>query len=252
MANGAAFEDAVELAQANPDLGVGCHLTVVGGRPLSETSQVRSLIDDEGSLPPTLTRLIIKLSLGSVRTGDIANEFRSQVKRVISAGIEPTHLDTHKHSHMHPQVMEALAQVAKEFGVRSVRNPFEGFSAPASLVSGSRLAYLKQYSLSAAIQPRARAFRRLAHTHGLKTPDRFFGVGLTGLLDTAAIRSIMESLVEGTAELMCHPGVCDADLDRADTRLRRERESELEGLCNPSLKRFAEERRIELINYREL
>ena len=39
MANGEAFEDAVDLARANPGLGVGCHLVVVGGRPTAQRSR---------------------------------------------------------------------------------------------------------------------------------------------------------------------------------------------------------------------
>lgn len=252
MANGEAFEDAVELARANPGLGIGCHLAVVGGRPVAERSRIRSLVDDEGALPATLTKLMIKLARGSVSTDDIACEFRWQLDRVVRVGIQPTHLDTHKHSHTHPQVMEALARVAAEFGIKCVRNPFEGVFAPAHLSSLSKWAYLKQYALSAAIQPGAGQFKRLARASGLRTPDRFLGVGLTGMLDSAAIRSMMESLSEGTTELMCHPGVCDDDLERAHTRLKRERERELEALSDPSLRRVAEEQGIELINYREL
>lgn len=252
MANGERFEDAIELARANPGLGVGCHLAVVGGRPVAEPSEVRSLVDGEGALPATLTQLMIKLARGSVSTDDIAREFRSQIERVALAGIKPTHLDTHKHSHTHPQVMKALARVAAEFGIKSVRNPFEGVIAPARHGALSKWAYVKQYAMSAAIQPGAIVFRQLVREHGLKTPDRFFGVGLTGMLDGATIRSMMESLGEGTAELMCHPGEFDEDLDRAPTRLKRERERELEALSDPSLRRFARETGIELINYGEL
>ena len=79
-----------------------------------------------------------------------------------------------------------------------------------------------------------------------------FGVKLTGMLDSAAIRSMMESLAEGTAELMCHPGVYDDDLECARTRLKRERERELEALSDPSLRLFVKGQGIELITYREL
>lgn len=251
MANGDAFEDAVELARANPGLGVGCHLAVVGGRPVARPSEVRSLVDGEGVLPATLTQLVIKLARG-VSTDEIAREFRSQLERVTLTGIKPTHLDTHKHSHTHPQVMKALARVAGEFGIKCVRNPFESVFSRARRSDLSKWAYLKQYALSTAIQPGAIQFKRLVQGNGLKTPDRFFGVKLTGMLDSAAIRSMMECLAEGTAELMCHPGLYDDDLERARTRLKRERERELEAFSDRSLRLFAREQGIELITYREL
>jgi predicted glycoside hydrolase/deacetylase ChbG (UPF0249 family) len=148
--------------------------------------------------------------------------------------------------------MKALARVAAEFGIKCVRNPFEGVFTPTRLNSLTKWVYLKQYALSAAIQPGAIEFKRLARQHGLKTPDRFLGVGLTGMLDSPTIRSMMEALAPGTAELMCHPGVYDEDLDRAPTRLKRQRQKELEALSDSSLRRFAEEQGVELINYRGL
>jgi hopanoid biosynthesis associated protein HpnK len=252
MANGDAFEDAIELARANPDLGVGCHLAIVGGKPVAQASEIGSLVDGEGALPATLTQLMIKLARGSISTDEIACEFRSQLERVVAAGVIPTHLDTHKHSHTHPQVMKALARVAMEFGVKCVRNPFEGFLTPGRLSALSNWASVKQYALSAAIQPGAIRFKRIVRAHGLKTPTRFFGVGLTGMVDSTAIRSMMESLGNGVAELMCHPGFYDDDLEHARTRLKRERERELDALSDPSLRQFAEEKGIKLINYREL
>src|SRR5215510_11634871 len=62
MANGQAFDEAVELARENPGLGVGCHLSIVGGRPVAPATQIRSLLESDGSLPPTLTRLALKLT----------------------------------------------------------------------------------------------------------------------------------------------------------------------------------------------
>jgi predicted glycoside hydrolase/deacetylase ChbG (UPF0249 family) len=127
MANGEAFEEAIDLAQANPSLGVGCHLSIVGGDPVAPKSQIKSLLETDGELPPTLTRLALKLARRSVRHEEIVIEFRAQLERITRRGIKLTHLDTHKHSHTQPQVMRALAVVAAEFGIKCVRNPFEHF-----------------------------------------------------------------------------------------------------------------------------
>jgi hopanoid biosynthesis associated protein HpnK len=252
MANGSAFEEAAEIARANPGLGIGCHLAVVGGRPVARASAVPSLAGSDGALPATLMKLVVKLARGVITTDQVAREFRAQVERVASAGIEITHFDTHKHSHTHPKIMEALARVAVEFGVKSVRNPFERVFGAGRRSSQPKWTYLKQSALSAGIAPAAIQFQRLAERHGLKTPDRFFGVRLTGMLDSAAIRSIMESLGDGTAELMCHPGVYDDELESARTRLKQQRERELEAVSDSTLRLAAREQEIELISYREL
>jgi len=251
MANGDAFNEAVEAARANPSLGVGCHLSAVGGRPVSKPSEIPTLVDRDGLLPPTLGQLLMKFARRSVSTDDIAAEFRAQLARITGAGITPTHLDTHKHSHTHPQVMRALAQVAAEFGVVCVRNPFESI-AVGSLGLLSSWKYLKQAAKATAIQPGAIRFRQVVAEYGLKTTDRFLGVRLTGMLDVAAIRSMMKSLTEGTSELMCHPGLYDDELEKAQTRLKQARERELDAVSDPELRRFAEEHGIELISYRSL
>ena len=62
----------------------------------------------------------------------------------------------------------------------------------------------------------------------------------------------MESLGEGTAELMCHPGVFDDELEGAITRLKQQRERELEAICDSTLRAAAKDLGIELISYREL
>jgi len=251
MANGDAFDEAVEAARANPSLGVGCHLSAVGGPPVSNPSKIPTLVDRDGMLPPTFGKLLIKLARKSVSTDEIAAEFRSQLARITSGGITPTHLDTHKHSHTHPQVMRALARVAAEFGVACVRNPFESI-AVGSLGRLSSWKYLKQAAKATAIQPASIKFRQAIVEYGLRTTDQFLGVRLTGMLDTAAIKSMMESLTEGTTELMCHPGLYDDELEQAQTRLKRARESEFEAVSDPVLRSFAQEQGIELISYRSL
>jgi len=251
MANGEAFEEAAELARSNPALGVGCHLAIVGGRPVAPASEIPSLVDRGRALPSTLTKLVMKLASGSLTSDQIAREFRAQVDRVKRAGVDITHFDTHKHSHTHPKVMEALAQVANEFGVTRVRNPFERFFT-GHRSSQMTWAYLKQSALSAGVAPAAIEFKRIVESHGLKTPDKFYGVRLTGLLDSTAIRSIMESLGEGTAELMCHPGVFDNELEGARTRLKQQRERELEAVTDSTLRNAAKDLGVELISYREL
>lgn len=249
MANGDAFDEAVEMARANPGLGVGIHLALVGGSPVSSVKAIPSLVDENGLLPRTLTRLFRMLVRRAVTTVDLVTELRAQVRRVVEAGITPTHFDSHKHSHIHPRVMRAISVVAREFNVSRIRNPFEGLLSPGAFGSAGQI---KQAVLSAAILPGAIEFTRAARESRLKTPDHFCGVKLTGALDGAAIRRIMKSLKDGTTELMCHPGVYDSALERGHTRLKQERQSELTALCEPGLRDLAKQFDISLVSYREL
>ena len=48
MATGAAFEDAVAIAHANPTLGVGCHIVLTDGTPVSPPKSIPTLIGSDG------------------------------------------------------------------------------------------------------------------------------------------------------------------------------------------------------------
>ncbi len=207
-----------------------------------------------GSLPRTLTDLIKLLVRGRVRVEHIEREFGAQVERLLNAGIVPTHLDSHKHSHTQPLVMTALARVAAAFNIRAVRNPFESWRAPVITGLAARArrgVYLKQYVMSATVAPRARAFHRIAREHRLRVPDFFCGVRLTGLLDGEAVRRVVTALRDGTTELMCHPALYDDELELAATRLKRERERELDALTDESVRRAVDAQGVRLINYQE-
>jgi len=254
MANGPAFADAVEQARANPGLGVGCHLVLVGGRSVAAPKQAGSLADRNGMLPRSLLALVTQLTCGRVQPKDIESEFRAQIERVRSAGIKPTHLDTHKHTHSHPKVMEALARVAKEFGITRVRKPFESLRNVLGLPrsGGNGRGSAKQRATEAVARTGAPRFRRIIARYGLRTPDYFFGLGLTGRLAGSAVLRVLNALPEGTSELMCHPGLCDDELEHTETRLKHQREIELAGLLDPAVCNAARGQGIELVSYNAL
>lgn len=252
MANGVAFEDAVDCARANPELGVGCHLVLVGGKCVAAAAKIASLADSEGCLPPSLATLLSKLSVGSIRAGEMEAELRAQVEKVIAAGVQPTHFDSHKHAHAHPRVMEAVVKVAEEFGVRRIRKPFE--DAKALLWSAFRggAGSWKQRATALMAGVNASGFQRMASSHGMRVPDHFMGVAATGRLNRQAILAMIGAMREGTTELMCHPGKYDEGLEESATRLKRERETELEGLTDPGVRAAVLAHDVRLINFRGL
>src|ERR1700676_991583 len=48
MANGPAFDNAVEAAHSHPALGVGCHIVLTDGAPVSPPNSIRSLLGSDG------------------------------------------------------------------------------------------------------------------------------------------------------------------------------------------------------------
>ena len=172
----------------------------------------------------------------------VYDEAAAQVRRIIAAGIRPSHIDTHKHTHLFPPVLEAVAQVAGEFGIPWVRRPFDfGVSRGAGVAKQAVAAGMKLM--------RPRFAKTLA---GLRTTDYFAGFRITGRLDEASLIETLQGLPKGLTEFMCHPGKCGPQLKGAATRLKESRAVELAALTSPQVRRVIEERGIELTDYRSL
>jgi predicted glycoside hydrolase/deacetylase ChbG (UPF0249 family) len=126
MASGPAFEDAVAIAHAHPSLGIGCHIVLVDGAPISPPESVPSLLGPgRRNLRPTLRNFLPALFTGRIRAEEIEREAVAQIRKLQSAGIAVTHIDTHKHTHLFPAVARPLLRAAEQCGVRAIRNPFE-------------------------------------------------------------------------------------------------------------------------------
>jgi hopanoid biosynthesis associated protein HpnK len=252
MANGPAFDEAVQLSAANPKLGVGCHLVLVGGKCIARREDVTSLADADGNLPESLPKFVARLSSGMIPAREIELELRAQIEKIRAAGITPTHLDTHKHTHAHPRVMEALGKVAKEFGINRVRKPVENLHDSWQTMQADEKGFTMQIVAAGAVRAVAPRFRAIARKYGLLFPDHFLGLAVTGQMSAAALRRMVDTLGDGSTEIMLHPGICDADLVQSGTRLREQRETELDALLNPGVRSALDERGVRLISYREL
>ena len=247
MANGEAFDHAVALALANPELGVGCHLVLVGGKCVAPPEDIRSLADAEGHLPGSLVEFVTRVSTYTIRSAHLEIELRAQIEKIKRAGIAPTHVDTHKHTHTHPRVLEALGRVTQEFGITRIRKPMEKLRD-----TWSRLAPSRQRLAASAARATGRKFVALCKKYGLHYPDNFLGLASTGALSGAALCALIDTLPDGQSEIMLHPGICDADLAQTGSRLQQERELEMQALLDPKVRDTVAARGIRLITYGEL
>jgi predicted glycoside hydrolase/deacetylase ChbG (UPF0249 family) len=231
MANGEAFEDALRLARETPSLDIGCHLVLISGR---------SLVTGR-PLPLTVPQLLAAMARHEIRVYD---ELEAQVRRIVDAGIRPTHLDTHKHTHLAPPVLDAVARLGEEFDIRWVRRPFDF---PLNALRGT-VPRLKRLT-SDALSLLRRRFHRVLSSHGCRTTDHFAGFQITGRFRTAELAELLAILPEGSTELMCHPGRCREPLRNARTRLKESREHELEALLSREVRDALERHGIELADY---
>ncbi len=244
MATASEFEDACASALANPALGVGCHIVLVGGTAVASPAEIPSLADRNGALPKSLLGFAAKVSSGQIRAADIATEVTAQIQKIRSAGIEPTHIDTHKHTHAHPKVMDVIGQVARDGGITRIRRPIERLG---KSWEGGGLS--KQFAAAVAVRTVAAEFESLAQKYGLRAPDHFLGLAMTGQLGPTELRRMIENLPEGTVEIMLHPGICDRELAGTGSRLQQQRQLELDGLTDADVKHTVQKEGIQLITY---
>ncbi len=255
MANGPAFGDAVTGAAQVPRLGVGCHVVLVDGVPVCDPHSVPSLLDsdDRSRFPNGLDTVAPRAWLGKLNAEEIEAEAAAQIRKLQAAGIAVDHVDTHKHTHMFPQVLRPLLRAAKACGVRAVRNPFVP---PLSLATVRRVAghpaLWKRFVQTRLLRTMAKAFQQEVAAQGFATTQGSLGVVATGAVNQPLFLAILRSLPEGTWEFVCHPGYDDADLAQVRTRLRASREREMEALTSPEARVALHESGVELTTFGDL
>jgi predicted glycoside hydrolase/deacetylase ChbG (UPF0249 family) len=197
MVNYPAAAQAAALTAGSPRLGIGLHVQLTGGPARLPAERIPTLVGKDGLLPPKPD------GLAAADPVEVLAEARAQLARFRELlGRDPTHFDSHHHSHRSDSVFAAVVALARETG-RPVR--------PAGEDQVERL-----------------------RAEGIRTPDHFseefFG-------DTARLEVLLEilrGLPEGTTELMCHPAVVDEEL-RATSSYALPRARELEVLTSPEI-----------------
>ncbi|HCM1417213.1 TPA: chitin disaccharide deacetylase [Vibrio parahaemolyticus] len=105
-----AEQNAIELANQNPDLKIGVHLRFTAGAPLTEH--------------PNLTNgrtYFVKYSelwnKQDFEAQAVYDEAKAQIDHFLSLGLTLSHLDSHHHAHTHPQIFPIVQKLAKEHRV---------------------------------------------------------------------------------------------------------------------------------------
>ncbi len=149
---------------------------------------------------------------------DAERALRRQLERFLALrGAPPTHLDSHKHAHAAPGILEAVASVAA-FANLPVR----------------------------AVDAR---MRRALRERGVLVADAFLGdAARRPAWSRDALLAALASLGEGVTELMAHPGHAPS---HARTSFGAEREVELDALCDPAARRVLSDAGVRLCDYAE-
>ncbi len=244
MANSEYFEDAVMRLKQVDDLSVGVHLTLSNLKSVLSANQVPLLVSKEGYFPKSPAILIQRFMMFPVSLQQVRAELRAQCEKIISYGIIPSHIDTHKHFHLYMPLFKIVIQIALEFNINAVRVPYDSIqmksSKPKRRFSKIIIQTIKVMQIR---------MKKMLKANNIKYPDHFFGFQYTGLLDEDILVNLIRNLPNGTTELMCHPGFFTKDLKEAKTKLKESRKIELNALISKKVIEEIRKNNIKLINY---
>src|SRR5437762_1975058 len=89
VANGAAFEHAVERLRDVPSLAVGIHLALVEERPLA--SDVASLVGANDLFHENYAVFAARYAMRRIRIDEVERELRAQIETALRTGLTITH-----------------------------------------------------------------------------------------------------------------------------------------------------------------
>lgn len=212
MANMPGFDHGVELARQNPDLGIGVHLTLTCGNPL--LSDVPSLVENN-----VFRKISFYEKEFLINPEELYREWEAQIKKIIAAGIQPTHLDSHHHVNRISPMKEVFIELAQKYQL-PVRN---NFGVPETIKTVNRF-FTEFDSIS-------------------QSKDIWKEMTIQNL--------IQDCQIYGTVEVMCHPGYLD-DIVMASSSFLDGRVFTVKELQNPTYKEVLEKNQVQFGTYRDL
>jgi predicted glycoside hydrolase/deacetylase ChbG (UPF0249 family) len=225
MVNMPAAPEAIRLAQQHaPELGLGLHITLSFGAPVSAPEKVPSLVHGDGTFCSTYDELWDNAQ--TFTPDDLRTEITAQFERFVElAGRLPDHLDSHHHvTFWCPAALDVLLKLAAQHRL-PIRN--------GELIAVDD-AVRQVYEANAKPRwPQPTTFEPVFYDDGATVGD---------------LRAFLCSLPEGVTEMMCHPGYA-ADLDET---YAAPREAELKIVTDPGIRALVESEGIRLITFADL
>ncbi len=236
MMNEAGLDDAVELARANPKLGVGLHLTLSHGHSALPPEKIPGLVNErsEFSNAPAATGLRYFMKRGLRE--QLHAEIHAQFEKFRATGLPLDHVNGHLHFHLHPTVFRIVMKAAEKFGIKRMRLTREPFWMDVPLAGGRRLYRASHAAIYFCLSGYA---RRTLRRKDIRHTRRVFGLLQNALVDEQYILKLLPILPPGDSELYSHPS-----LD--------EFKHEFDALVSERVKTAIRDQGIQLIRYQDL
>ncbi len=109
--NGPFFEEAVSMIKENNFQNVGVHLNLTYGAPTAPKNKVANLLEPDGKFHYMCSMPFY------ARYNEVKTELEAQIKKFLSFGITPSHLDFHHYFYASKEVYDAYLDLAKKYNL---------------------------------------------------------------------------------------------------------------------------------------
>lgn len=203
MVSAPAFEEAVSIAKRNPDLKVGIHLVLFGGKSVLPPSEISGLVDADGNFPENPVLGGFRYFFQRNLLPKIEKELEAQILKFLSTGLALDHMNGHMNCHIHPSILPIVMRLAKRYKVSAVRLPYEPLRESLRL---ERRHFLSKTIQSATLSLVVRSARKKLSDGSFKFADWHFGLLEPGRITEEVLFSILSRANGKSIEICFHPG----------------------------------------------
>lgn len=198
IATGEGFSNAVQLIKNNSSIDVGIHLTLIGEKSVLPKQAIPTLVDDMGKFRKNACQFFFDYLRNRISMKEVKKEFRAQIEKIYDSGIKVTHIDSHQHIHVLPDILKIATELAEEFGIKYIRCPKEKIELSNIFFLRKIPRLVQQIALNIFCFYSRKQLKRY-------TVDHFFGFYDGGHLRKNRLLKIFAKQNNGISEIMCHP-----------------------------------------------
>jgi hopanoid biosynthesis associated protein HpnK len=182
MVGSPGMDEAVAIARRMPSLAVGLHLVLTDGVPVLPAGRIPALVQKNGRFRDDMAGLGLTLAVSRAARAEMAAEIAAQIARFAETGLQPDHINAHKHFYVHPVIGAAAVRAARSAGFPAMRVPNE--------IGGPAL---------------QNAWCRVMRATGLPAPDRVVGLRWSGEFTAGRVLEALRQTPGGVTEFYFHP-----------------------------------------------
>lgn len=205
MTNCDYFDEAVDMLKTRQGLKIGIHLNLTYGMPLNHSD---SYTDNDGKFNLGYLQLIYKSIFDKHFLRLVKIEFESQIKKALKKNINISHLDSHRHIHLIPNIYKVVFSLSEKYNIERVRLVNENF------FNSIYLTKKFNFFLNGGIVKffLLKLFTIINRNYGDKYKQtNFYSILFTGCIDKNFLYKILNSNSNSNYEIAVHPSNINLD-----------------------------------------